>query len=391
MQQRLVEAQQRLLQGDEHLQRRDLARQQQLGIQPPAARPDAAAVQAAARGRFAAQFASADRQAHAAGEARLHGWAARDAWRHGLRVVFVFVPWVSNVFWPFAYSDIFNYTFWPSAYEPGYWAYAYDDFVDTVFWGAYGPYSAYAGMGLPGYSEPGSAIVGPQALKQLCEDPGKGITAWPIALIEPAVQPTPEQRVFLDELKSAAAKAADAFKESCGDSYAMTPPGRLRAMTNRISATLEAVRIVRPALEKFYNSLNDEQQARFTALGPDIGEPSQRQPQANDRSETCGYPKNSLTQVPIERIETVIRPTGAQKEALDRLRDATNKAVGVLQAACPEDSPLTPVGRLEAMEKRLDAMLQAAKLLQPALDEFYATLSSEQKARFNALRQFADR
>jgi hypothetical protein len=87
----------------------------------------------------------------------------------------------------------------------------------------------------------------------------------------------------------------------------------------------------------------------------------------------------------------VIRPTGAQKEALDRLRDATNEAVRVLQAACPEDSPLTPIGRLEAMEKRLDAMLQAAKLVQPALDEFYTTLSSEQKARFNALRQFADR
>jgi len=388
-QQRLVQTQQRLLHREEYLQQRDLARQQQLGIQPKAARPDAAAVQAAARGRFAAQFASADRQAQAAGEARLHGWAPRDAWRRGLRAVFV--PWVGSVFWPYAYSDIFNYTFWPYAYEPGYWAYAYDDFVDTVFWGAYGPYSAYAGMGPPGYSEPGGEIAGQQALRQLCEDPEKGITAWPIALIEEAVQPTPEQRVFLDELKSATAKAADAFKESCGDSYAMTPPGRLRAMTNRISATLEAVRIVRPALEKFYSSLNDEQQARFNALGPNIGEPSQRQPQANAQSDTCGDPKNSLTQVPIERIETVIRPAGAQKEALDRLHDATNKAVQVLQAACPEDLPLTPVGRLEAMEKRLDAMLQAATLLQPALDEFYATLSSEQKARFNALRQFADR
>ena len=60
-----------------------------------------------------------------------------------------------------------------------------------------------------------------------------------------------------------------------------------------------------------------------------------------------------------------------------------------LQAACPDDVPLTPVGRLEAMEKRLAAMLQAAKLVQPALDEFYSTLGSEQKARFNALKQFA--
>jgi hypothetical protein len=31
----------------------------------------------------------------------------------------------------------------------------------------------------------------------------------------------------------------------------------------------------------------------------------------------------------------------------------------------------------------------AGSLMQPALDEFYATLSSEQKARFNTLGQFA--
>jgi hypothetical protein len=171
----------------------------------------------------------------------------------------------------------------------------------------------------------------------------------------------------------------------------MTPPGRLRAMTNRIGAAFEAVRIVRPALEKFYNSLSDEQQARFNTLGPNIGEPSQRQLQANAPSDTCGDPKNSLTQLPIERIETVVRPAGTQKEGLERLRAATEKAVQGLQAACPEDVPLTPVGRLEAMEKRLEAMLQAGKLVQPALDEFNATLSSEQKARFNALGQFADR
>jgi LTXXQ motif family protein len=153
-------------------------------------------------------------------------------------------------------------------------------------------------------------------------------------------------------------------------------------LRRRISATLEAVRIVRPALEKFYNSLTDEQQARFNALGPNIGECSQRQPQqeANAQSDTCGEPKSSLTHLPIERIETVIRPAGTQKEALDRLRGATEKAIQGLQAACPDNVPLTPVGRLEAMEKRLEAMMQAANLVQPALDEFYATLSSEQKA-----------
>jgi len=181
------------------------------------------------------------------------------------------------------------------------------------------------------------------------------------------------------------------FKQSCNDSYALTPPGRLRAMTNRVSATLEAVKIVRPALEKFYSSLSDEQQARFNALGPNIAERSQQQPQqeANAQSESCGDPKSGLTQLPIDRIETVVHPAGKQKEALDRLSDATKGAVQGLQAACPDDVPLTPVGRLDAMQKRLEAMLEASKRVQPVLDEFYASLSSEQKARFNVMPRMA--
>src|SRR5216683_3718802 len=269
-QQRLLQAQQRLLQREQLVQQRVLARQELLGIQPSAARPAvAAAVQAAARGRFAERFRSnAEPLILAAREGRHHGWAHRHAWKRGLRAAFV--PWLGPVFWPYAYSDIFNYTFWPYAYDPGYWAYAYDDFFDTVFWGDESPYySSYARGGPTEYLEPGGVttgsrvrerlgVVSPRALRQLCEVPEKGVTAWPFASIVQAVQPTPEQSALLDEMRSAAAKAADVFKGSCSDSYAMTPPGRLRAMTNRISATLEAVRIVRPALEKFYNSLSDE-------------------------------------------------------------------------------------------------------------------------------------
>lgn len=395
-QERLLQTQNRLLQREQRRQQTDQARLQRLAPPPSAERSAAAAAaQAAARGRFAAHFRSNDAwQARAALRARENGWAPRHAWRRGHRAAFV--AWLGPVFWPYAYSDIFSYTFWPYAYDPGYWAYAYDDFVDTVFWGTDSPYSAYAR-----YPEPGAAItdfrarkpasVSRQTLRQLCGDPDKGVTAWPIASITRAVQPTPEQRALLDELKTAAAKAADVFKESCSDSYAMTPPGRLRAMTNRVSATLNAVKIVRPALEQFYNSLNDEQKARFNALGPNVGERAQQPPQqeANVAAEACGEPKSSLTQLPIERIEAVLRPAGEQKEALDRLSQATKNAVERLQAACPDDVPLTPLGRLEAMEKRLEAMLQAAALVQPALDEFYAALSNEQKARFNTLQQVA--
>jgi hypothetical protein len=366
-------------------------------------------VQAAARGRFAARFRNnADPSARVALAARLNGWAPRKAWRHHVHAAFV--PWLGPVFWPYAYADIFDYTFWPEAYDDAYWAYAYDDLIDTAFWDVGSPYSAYASIGPDGgvapdgYIEPGGATVGssrlrersglsPRELQQLCHKPDGGITAWPFAEITRTLRPTSEQRALLDQLKHAAAQAADALKSSCSDSYALTPPGRLRAMINRISAALEAVRVVRPALEAFYNALTDEQQARFNALGPRLPASSDNQPQqaanAESKPESCGASKSSLTNLPIERIESVLRPTDAQKAALDHLRDATKKAVKELQAACPDEMPVTPVGRLQAMEKRLSAMLQAANQMQSPLDDFYASLSVEQKARFNTLQQVA--
>ena len=166
-------------------------------------------------------------------------------------------------------------------------------------------------------------------------------------------------------------------------------------MTNRsLSASLEAVRMVRPALEAFYNALSDEQRARFNTLGPNLPATSlpatsEDQPQQEAKTESCGASKSSLTGLPIERIDAVLRPTSAQKEALDRLSAATKKAVHELQAACPDEVPVTPVGRLQAMENRLSAMLRAANQMQPALDDFYASLTIEQKARFNTLQQVA--
>ena len=89
--------------------------------------------------------------------------------------------------------------------------------------------------------------------------------------------------------------------------------------------------------------------------------------------------------MPIEKIEEVVKPTDAQEGELNRLDEATTKAVSILQAACPDETPMTPTGRLEATEKRLQAMMEAANTVKPALDGFYGSLSNEQKARFNRI------
>jgi hypothetical protein len=43
--------------------------------------------------------------------------------------------------------------------------------------------------------------------------------------------------------------------------------------------------------------------------------------------------------------------------------------------------------RLHVVEQRLSAMISALRSVRPALTEFYALLSDEQKARFNMLGQ----
>jgi len=86
----------------------------------------------------------------------------------------------------------------------------------------------------------------------------------------------------------------------------------------------------------------------------------------------------------LDRLERVVKPTEAQRAKFDEFKAASTKAAEAMRAACSADIPTTMLGRMEAMEKRLDAMLQAVKTVRPALEAFYATLSDEQKASLDA-------
>jgi hypothetical protein len=70
---------------------------------------------------------------------------------------------------------------------------------------------------------------------------------------------------------------------------------------------------------------------------------------------------------------------------LNELAAAATKAADMLKSACPTEPPRTPVGRLDAAAKRLDALMQAIKTVRAALGSFYASLDDEQKARFNRI------
>jgi hypothetical protein len=333
--------------------------------------------QAARQGRFASRFAA---RAQSDPRWRSDRIAAHRAWRYGHRAGFV--AWYGPVFWPYAYSDIFDYAFWPYGYDDGYWDYAYDNFVDGLFWGEYGPPGDYA------YAQAAGPRVSYAGVQELCKEPGTGITAWPFADIQRKVGLNDEQKQLLGDVRKAAADAAATFKASCPaeNTFPLTPPGRLTAMTGRLQATLDSVKVVQPALDKFYNSLSDEQKERFNQLGPkrSTNNPETTAALPQD-SKSCSETKPGLATLPIEKIADVVKPTDAQQADFKKLQDATDKAVATLQAACPDEVPLTPPGRLAAMETRLQAMIDAATTVKPALESFYAALSNEQKARFDRI------
>jgi len=95
-----------------------------------------------------------------------------------------------------------------------------------------------------------------------------GVTEWPTAEIDRTVRPTEAQRASLVALQNDTAKAADMLKASCQADDSLTPPARLAAVGKRLESMLQAVKTVRSGLDDFYGALNDEQKARFEAIGP---------------------------------------------------------------------------------------------------------------------------
>jgi hypothetical protein len=157
----------------------------------------------------------------------------------------------------------------------------------------------------------------------------------------------------------------------------------MAAMRQRLETMREAVQIVRPALDRFYASLSDEQKASFNTLEPE--QTTAARARKTELSQACSSAVAKTHAAPTARIRQALRPSPEQQQALDNLEAATAKAAEILTASCPTEESLTPPGRLAAMEARLDAMLKALDVVQPALAEFYDSLSDEQKARFNQL------
>jgi hypothetical protein len=300
---------------------------------------------------------------------------------------------VGPLFWPYAYNDFVDYTFSPYAYDT-FWPYAYDDLYQGIYGnyapGYYANEDAYAYAGAPASGETYAYATGASRQRGrkaastagttlICSGQAEGLTAFPIEQIAQQVELDQTQRALLEDLKAATANAVGILQAACPAELPSTPTGRLSAMKARVEAMLQAVQAVRPALERFYQSLSDEQKERFTAVAQ--SNQSRQQP---DLAGLCGGSAAQSRGLPtIDRVERELRLNQDQDAALQEFNQSSAKAAEIMKANCQPDQTLTPTGRLAAMEDRLTAMLHGLDQVQPALEKFYASLSDEQKARFN--------
>jgi hypothetical protein len=316
------------------------------------------------------------------------GW-----WQHGNGGY----GWVGPLFWPFAYYDINDYAMWGSGYGDSFWDYGYND----IYAGIFAPYGYNDLVGYrPQYGRTSSrrdrasrAYAAIDPLAQMCGDDNGEFAGFPVNQIQQAIQLNDAQRAALDDVANASTKAAQTIKSACPADISLTAPNRLAVMQQRIEAMISAVGMLQPPLQKFYDILNDEQKALLNALIENQRGNSNRDRRGNSNrgmaavavARPCGMAQPGLTEWPNAEIEQRVHPDDAQRASLAALQDAAAKAADMLKASCQPDSAVTPPARLAAIDKRLNAMLDAVKTVRAALDKFYATLTDEQKAQFESI------
>src|SRR5215475_9012770 len=276
-------------------------------------------------------------------------------------------------------------------------------------------------------SGPFGAVV--EKLVRGCSRQGAEFENWPFDAIGQSVGADEKERTALAALRESAKKAAERLAADCPQDVPAAPAARLEAVEQGIDAALAAFDTVEPALATFYGTLDDEQKTRLyrdmaaPAAGNARATTSRREAQ-EERRERRDYssrrerwrayaaareaaareptPSQARSQAaapgwsgamceelaavlrgwPVREIERDVRLSSPQRVAFYELVTASLKAADTLAGACPAETALTPVGRMDAMRKRLAAVRAATAAIRPALTHFYEALDQGQKVRF---------
>jgi hypothetical protein len=281
--------------------------------------------------------------------------------------------WVGPLFWPFAYYDIVDYALWGDGM--GFWGYGYRDIYAAIF-------TPYDDDELARYVSPphGRKFRAFPSLARICGADAGELAGLPVEQIRQAmILSSEDQRAMLDDLAGASLEAVQTIRTSCPTQVGLTPSARLATMQQRLEAMKSAIARIRTPFETFYESLDDHQKGGLAAFADQRAPFAPKVPAA----QSCTAPE--ALPWPVAEIEAKLRLSDPQRQELDALSRMVAFARNTVNFDCQPDDELSPPDRLATADTRLDAMLDAIKLVRPALEEFLATLSNQQKAQFDTI------
>ena len=121
-----------------------------------------------------------------------------------------------------------------------------------------------------GWRHHGGGMMAFGPMGGLCRGDSAEMADHILVHIDHKVKPTDAQKAAFEDLKTATRAAAEKMKAGCPQvadeatktpKSALSPIERLNRAQARLEASLEAIKTVRPAAEKFYASLSDEQKS----------------------------------------------------------------------------------------------------------------------------------
>ncbi|MGO9983611.1 MAG: Spy/CpxP family protein refolding chaperone [Rhodomicrobium sp.] len=314
--------------------------------------------------------------------------------------------WAGGVFWPYFFGDYFSYAFWPYDYYDLLWGFGPDALLWSAFWPDYDyPYydygyynAAYPGGGTAyagdiysryrhaavspsaGAAAQRVAKLSPQETAAACAGFAPGVDSLPFQRIEAIVQPAPDQQQAFEDLKSAMVKASEDLVSACPAQTPSTPEGRLDAMEQRLQAMQQSEAIVRGPLVRLYDQLSPQQRQRLDAA---MGTGRRTGERNVDLARLCSSQAGFIN-VPENDIANAIKLDDTQREALDKLKQASAQAAAGLRSSCPENVPDTLDARLDAADRRIAALIKAIDIVKPEVRTFFASLTSAQKTALNS-------
>lgn len=144
------------------------------------------------------------------------------------------------------------------------------------------------------------------------------------AHIEREIASRDDQKPLVRQLATALGQADGYVIESCPRDVPLGPVERLKLMEGQIDALIMALEIVRPPLQQFEHSLDDQQRARWNGTLA----------VADDQLGTCAGGDAETGGWPLPQLEQAIQPSGDQRNALAAVKEAFDRAASEVAGQC---------------------------------------------------------